>query len=45
MKPSAPTMKDSSAGCLLSILEKTLAQRKLIAGVPAIESVGLKLSQ
>ena len=45
MKPSVPTMRDSSAGCFLSTRVKTVAQRKSIAGVPAIESVGLKRSQ
>jgi predicted hydrocarbon binding protein len=34
-----------SAGCFLSTLEKNLAQRKSIAGVLAIESVGFKLRQ
>jgi hypothetical protein len=38
-------MRGFLAGCFLSTLEKTLAQRKSIAGVLAIESVGLKLSQ
>lgn len=31
--------------CFLNILEKTLAQRMSIVGVPVIESVGLKLSK
>jgi hypothetical protein len=38
-------MRDLLAGCFLSTLEKALAQRKSIAGVRAIESVGLKRNQ
>jgi predicted hydrocarbon binding protein len=45
MKPSVHTMRGFLAGCFLSTREKALAQRKSIAGAPAIESVGLKLRQ
>jgi hypothetical protein len=38
-------MKDLSAGCFLNIPGKVLLHRKSIAGAPAIEFVGLKLSQ
>jgi predicted hydrocarbon binding protein len=39
------TMRDLLAGCFPSTLEKILAPKKSIAGVPAIESVALKRSQ